>query len=374
MAFTSQSLKFWPAGWLNRRIARPAFQDWASRMPFLGRLARRDGAELFDIVQGFVRSQTLFALVSLDVPRRLMAGPVTADALALADGMDARKTALLLQAGAGIGVLKRLRDGRFAVTRKGAALIGVPGLEQMILHHGAFYRDLADPVALLRGEIETELAAFWPYVFGATGDVDPEVTREYSDLMARSQGLVALDTLRTVSLKGVRRLVDIGGGSGAFLIAVAQEYPELELELFDLPAVMPSARERVANAGLAKRINLTGGSFKDDPLPEGADAVSLVRVFYDHDDTSVRPLIAKVFAALPPGGRLIVSEPMSGGEVPDPVTDVYFAFYTLAMRTGRTRSAAEIAAYCKEAGFDQIETHSPIRSYVTSVLTAVKPD
>ena len=177
---------------------------------------------------------------------------------------------------------------------------------------------------------------------------------------------------RTVSLAGVGRLADIGGGSGAFLAEVAQAYPEMALTLFDLPAVVPSARERLQRLGLEARIDVVGGSFRDDPLPEGMDAISLVRVLYDHDDDSVAALLAKVHDALPPGGRLVISEPMSGGETPDPVTDVYFAFYTLAMRTGRTRSAATIRELCEAAGFADVKAHPPRRSFVTSVVTGVR--
>ncbi len=83
-------------------------------------------------------------------------------------------------------------------------------------------------------------------------------------------------------------------------------------------------------------------------LPQGADAISLVRVLYDHADDTVAPLLRAVHDALPPGGRVVVSEPMSGGDSPDPATDVYFSVYTLAMQTGRTRSAAEIAAHAGE--------------------------
>lgn len=360
-------------GWLNRLLARPSFQDLANRLPGVRRIARRDGAEIFQIVQGFVSSQTLFALVSLDIPERLMAGPASAEMLALATGIPSERMTLLLQAGAGIGVLKRRRDGRFGLSRKGAAMVGVPGLRQMILHHGAFYRDMGDPVALLKGEADTELARFWPYVFGATGEVDPAVTRTYSDLMAESQRMVARDTLAAVSLVGVRHLADIGGGSGAFLQEVAAAYPAIELTLFDLPQVMPSAKERIEGSGLAERIALVGGSFRDDPFPAGADAISLIRVLYDHDDTSVADLLVKVFAALPAGGRLLISEPMSGGASPDPITDVYFAFYTLAMRTGRTRSAKTIGAMCNDAGFVDIRSARPVRSYVTATMTAVKP-
>ena len=199
------------------------------------------------------------------------------------------------------------------------------------------------------------------------------MTRTYSDLMADSQRMVAKDTLSAVSLKDVEHLADIGGGSGAFLSEVALAYPELRLTLFDLPPVMPSAQERLAARGLEGRIDLVGGSFRDDPLPEGVDAISLIRVLYDHDDASVAALLAKVFDALPPGGRLVISEPMSGGAVPDPITDVYFAFYTLAMRTGRTRSAETIGKFCAGAGFESVKALRPTRSYVTSVVTASKP-
>ncbi len=374
MAYMPNTRRFARGGWVARLLARPSFQEFAGRVPGIRRIARRDGAEIFDIVQGFVRSQALFALVSLDVPERLMDGPASVDMLALATGVHKERMQILLQAGAGLGLLKRKRDGRFGLTRKGAAMAGVPGLRQMILHHGAFYRDMGDPVALLKGEAETELAAFWPYVFGARGDVDPDVTRTYSDLMAESQRLVAKDTLAAVSLAGVQKLVDIGGGSGAFLAEVARVYPDMQLVLFDLPQVMPTARERLERVGLGERIERIGGSFRENPLPAGADAMSLIRVLYDHDDASVADLLAKVFNALPPGGHLLISEPMSGGATPDPITDVYFAFYTLAMRTGRTRSVETIREMCREAGFVQVEAQRPARSYVTATVTAVKPE
>lgn len=336
-------------------------------------MARRDGAEIFEIVQGFVRSQVLFAIVALDLPERLLNGPASPEMLALNTGVAPDRMAILLQAGAGLGLLRRKRDGRFVLTRKGAAMVGVPGLRQMILHHGAFYRDLTDPVSLLKGETETELAGFWPYVFGATGEVDADVTRTYSDLMADSQMLVARDTLAAVSLADVQHLVDVGGGSGAFLSEVARAYPKMRLTLFDLPPVMPSAAERLTRLGLDERIDCVGGSFRDDPLPVGMDAISLVRVLYDHDDDSVMALLRKVFDALPEGGRLLISEPMSGGDAPDPITDVYFAFYTLAMRTGRTRSAATIQNMCAQVGFDDLKAPRAKRSYVTGVVTGRKP-
>ncbi len=362
-----------PSGWIARLAARPGFQRLASRTPGLSHLAARDGAGLFDVVQGFVRSQALFALVSLDLPRTLMAGPAGAEELSGRAGVPAERLGLLLQAGAAIGILKRRRDGRFALARRGAALCGVPGLEAMILHHAAFYRDMADPVSLLRGDADTEVAGAWPYLRGGGGAMQPRAVEAYSRLMAETQKLVAADTLRAAGLDGVRKLMDVGGGTGAFLMEVARAKPDVELSLFDLAAVGEFARERIEAAGLARRIAIHAGSFLDGPLPRGADAISLVRVLYDHDEEDVSRILGACFAALPRGGRLIVSEPMSGGDRPDPVTDVYFAFYTLAMRSGRTRSAKALARLVRRAGFGSVALPRPPRPYVTSVLTAVRP-
>lgn len=359
----------WRGGWLNRLVAWPGFQSWAARFPLTRRQARADGAALFDLVQGFVSAQVLQALVSLDVFRRLRGGALTSAALGHACDVPAERMQVLLQAGSALGLLKRRRDGRFALARKGAALMGVPGLEAMIRHHGAFYEDLRDPVALLRGDAsDTQLAQFWPYVFG--GEIAPADAAIYSDLMAQSQKLVAQDTLDAVSLKGVSHLMDVGGGTGAFVTAVAAKWSHLNFTLFDLPQVVADAP--AALGALAPRVSIAPGSFRDDPLPEGADAISLIRVLYDHSDDTVRALLSKVHAALPAGGRLIISEPMGGGACPDRAGDVYFAFYTMAMQTGRARSAEDITQLCREAGFVDIRSKAPRRAYVTRVLTACR--
>jgi demethylspheroidene O-methyltransferase len=359
--------------WLNRLIARPDIQSLAARLHFSRGVARRDGAEIFEIVQGFVRSQVLGALIELRVLPWLMERDAYPADLAQGAGIAPERMEILLQAGAAMGLMTRRGDGRFRLSRKGAALMGVPGLEAMIRHHHVFYQDMADPVALLRGDGDTGLARFWPYVFGTEGDIPPEDAARYSDLMAQSQELVAQDTLRMIPLRGVSRLMDVGGGSGVFVSHVARRYPRMELSVFDLPEVIPDARKRLESGALDRRVICCAGSFREGPLPMGADAISLIRVLYDHDDDTVTDLLAKTYAALPPGGRLIISEPMSGGAKPDPICDVYFAFYTMAMGTGRTRSAARIAEFCEAVGFHGVRVANAPRSYVTSALSCSKP-
>lgn len=350
-----------PAGWINRLAASRGFHRLCARVPGLRRILRAEGASLFDLMQGFVRSQVLTALVESRLLHRLADAPAAPAALAVPTGLPEDRLAVLLQAGAALGLLRRGRDGRFGLARRGAAFLAVPGLEDLVRHHRVLYADLADADAFFRGTTNPALARFWPYVLG--GEAGAAEAARYSELMARTQALVAEDTLDAVPLAGIRRLMDVGGGTGAFLRAVHARAPRLALALFDLPEV-------VARAQVPPGTRLFAGSFRDGALPEGADAISLVRVLYDHDDATVAALLAAVRAALPPGGRLIVSEPMSGGARPDPQTDVYFAVYTLAMGTGRTRSAEQIATLCAAAGFSGISAKRSLRPYVTAVLTA----
>lgn len=348
-------------GLLARLALSPRFHALAERLPILRGFARREGRALFDLVSGFVQSQALLALVELRLLHILAEGPADLPALAARSGVPAERLSVLLQAGAALKLLRR-RGARWHLAPRGAAFLAVPGLEAMVRHHPVLYRDLADPAAFFRGGTEPELAAFWPYVFGPMAAQDPALARRYSALMSDSQRLVAEDTLRLADLSGARHVMDVGGGTGTFLAAVAARHPGLTLTLFDLPAVVAGARD--------PRLAVVPGSFRDDPLPRGADTITLVRVLYDHPDAVVADLLAAVHAALPPRGRLVISEPMSGGARPDPATDVYFAVYTLAMKTGRTRAPEEIARLLRGAGFCATGRARSLRPYVTSVIEA----
>ncbi|MEM8958176.1 MAG: methyltransferase, partial [Pseudomonadota bacterium] len=211
-----------PLARLAQRCAGSArFHSLVARIPVLRGLARTEGEAMMDLLAGFVNAQVLLALVELELLEALRDGPRTVEALAIRAGVPAQRMAALLQAGAALGLLVRQRGGAsYDLAPRGAALLTVPGVIPMIRHHGAFYRDMSDPVALLRGEAETELAQVWPYVFGSGAAEDPGRAAIYSQLMADSQALVAEETLAAVSFCGMRRLMDVGGGTGAFLTAV----------------------------------------------------------------------------------------------------------------------------------------------------------
>ena len=202
-------------GWLVRLALSPQFHGLAEPIPLLNRLTRREGRAVFDIVAGFVRSQVRLALVDLNILDRLADGPATLASLLLPCRVDPERLAVLLQAAA--LKLLRFRAGVWHLSPRGSALVAVPGLALMVRHHRVLYGDLSDPAAFFPGGASPQLARFWPGVFGAGGGVDRGLATQFSHLMAESQALGAGDRLRLVDLSSVRHLMDVGGGTGAFL-------------------------------------------------------------------------------------------------------------------------------------------------------------
>jgi demethylspheroidene O-methyltransferase len=346
----------------DRLLGSAGFRRLALRLPLTRGIARRETRALFDLCAGFVYSQVLAACVRLDLFALLRPGPLTPDVLAGRLDLPEKTTHRLLDAAVSLRLLARREGGRYGLGPLGAVVAGEPGIAAMVRHHEALYRDLADPIALLRAGRGEALSAYWPYAGAAdAAGLGAVSVAAYSALMAVSQPMVAAEVLAAVRFDRFRSLLDVGGGEGAFLQAVAAQHPGLRLGLFDLPAVVERARARFAASGLT--VEAAGGDFRTDPLPEGADAISLVRVVHDHDDATALALLRAVRRALAPGGTLILAEPMSDTPGAEPIGDAYFGLYLLAMGGGRPRSAARLAEMLTEAGFAAprlVRTRTPL--------------
>jgi demethylspheroidene O-methyltransferase len=356
----------------DRLLADARFQRWAAAFPLTKRVARRRAQALFDVCAGFVYSQVLFACVELGVFDILSGQPQTVAQLSRRLSLSTQATQRLLDAAASLRLVERRGSDRFGLGVLGAALLGNPGVAAMVEHHRLLYADLDDPVALLRGaRRDTALARYWPYA-GAERPValTPEQVRDYTALMSASQALIAGDVLDAYPLHGHRRLLDVGGGEGTFLIAATSRVAELEVILFDLPAVADRARTGFAAAGLSHRAEAIGGDFLLQSLPEGADIVSLVRVIHDHDDAAAFALLRNVRRALPRDGTLLIAEPMADTASAEPVGIAYFGFYLLAMGSGRPRTPHELRLLVREAGFYRIRQVATRRPMLTQVLVA----
>jgi len=358
------------AAWRDRVVASPRFQRWAARFWLTRPIARARAAGLFDLVAGFVYSQVLAACVRLDLFDLLSReGPQRADDLAPRLGMSVRAMSRLLDAAVSIRLLELRSGDRYGLGALGAPLVGHGALKAMIEHHAALYADLRDPLALLRGEgAGSAMSAYWPYAAYPTPDALPaQRVAEYSALMTASQPMVIDEVLDAYPFHRHQRLLDVGGGEGRFVAALAQRAPALDLTLFDLPPVADLARTRLAGLGLADRVRAVGGSFFDDPLPTGADIVTLVRVLFDHDDEHALAILKAARAALAPGGTVLVAEPMARTPGAHAMGDAYFGFYLLAMGRGQARSVADFRALLTAAGFvgfRPVATHLPLQAGV----------
>ncbi|MBK1648991.1 methyltransferase [Rhabdochromatium marinum] len=356
----------------DRLLASPVFQRWAADFPLTRPVAERRASDLFDLCAGFVYSQILDACVRLELFERLAERPMRPQELAAQVDLTPTAADRLLRAAVSLRLLRRRSGGRFGLGPHGAAMLGNPGIAAMVRHHRMLYRDLTDPLALLRGELpETELGRFWAYAGRAAPDAaDAGDVASYSQLMTASHGFVAEDTLDAYALKSHRCLLDVGGGEGNFLIAAGQRWPHLQLQLFDLPAVAERAAVRLGEFGLSARSQTFGGDLLRDPLPSGADIISFVRVIHDHDDDAAMVMLRAARAALPPHGTVLLTEPMAETPGAEPIGDAYFGFYLLAMGSGRPRPPRELKAMLQAAGFTKVQLRRTRRPMQTRVITA----
>ncbi len=354
----------------DRLIADPRFQQWSLRNPLTRAIARRRGRAMLDLCAGFVYSQVLLACVRLRLFEILKDGPLTSEHLAPRLDLPLDSVRRLLDAAASLGLAERRGTDRYGLGQLGAALIGNAPALALIEHQPMLYADLSDPVALLRGARKASLADYWPYsTADRPGALGGEAVAAYSALMAASQPMVAEEALAVYPIHRHSRLMDVGGGEGVFLARAAARAPDLELALFDLPAVAERAKARLNEAGMLSRAQIFGGDFLRDALPLGADVISLVRIVHDHDDASALTLLRKVRRALPAGGTLLVIEAISGQKAVEPL-DAYYGFYTLAMGRGEPRTFAEIRELLLAAGFFDarlLKTRMPV---VASVIVA----
>lgn len=355
----------------NGMLSSPHFQRWAARSVLARPIARARAGEIFDLVAGFVYSQILSAIIEAGLLRHLAEGPLTTEQISAHTDLPIEAVTRLLRAAAALRLVEPI-ESAWALGSAGAAICGNAGIVEMVTHHRLLYADLSDPLALLRrGGGGGRLAGLWHYA-EKPGTGEDSAVAAYSALMAASQPLVAQHVIDAYPFRRHRRLLDVGGGEGAFIAAVGAYAPELQLALFDLPAVGDRARARFAGAGMAGRARIHGGSFLADPLPEGYDLISLVRVLHDHDDSPAAALLRAVHTALPKGGTLLIAEPMAQTRGAEAAGDAYFGFYLLAMGSGRPRTSGEIRQMLCDAGFRKSREIPTAIPMTVRMITAVK--
>ncbi|MDZ7823518.1 MAG: methyltransferase, partial [Ahrensia sp.] len=358
--------------WRNSKIADYSFRRLSTRLPFLKRYSNAKANDLFQITAGFVHSQVLFTCVELGLFELLHQTSHSTNEIAAYLNMSADSARRLLQAAEGLNLICKTKDGDWQLADHGVVLATDHGIKAMVQHHALVYRDLADPIKLLRDPpAQTETSKFWAYVGETPGDkIKSADAVSYSELMRVSQDMVTQEVLDAYDMNGHQSLLDIGGGNGAFIEAAGARANKLQLALFDLPPVAENAKARLAFTKLGNRTTVYGGSFFDDPIPSCADCYSLIRVLYDHNDANAVRLLTNIRKSMKPGNTLIIGEPMAGPTRGAGLVAAYFGFYLLAMRSGRCRSADEISDLLRQAGFTRIATRPTNMPVVAGLVTA----
>lgn len=337
--------KNWRAGLL----ASPRFQKFCAGFWPTKFIARAKAAEVFDLCNGFVYSQVVFACVKLNLLQELQGEARTIEQIATFTNLPFEGARRLVMAAVSISVLDKRSGDRFGLGEAGAAILGNPGLQGMILHHEHFYKDLQNPVTLLSARTnDTALSNYWYYSAKEDHDANERaVMATYSDLMSETAGVLADEVLRAYRFDQHVRLMDVGGGDGAFLRKTHASAPGLKLSLLDLPTVVELAVQRLESDDIP--VTARAGNMFEDEWPDDADLITLVRVALDHDDEKVEILLRRARAALKPGGVLLLAEPMADSPK---VGFAYFGLYLWAMGSGRARSSDELRDMLHRAGFE----------------------
>lgn len=304
-------------------------------------------------------SRVLLTAVELDIFSALADRADTAAAAAVRVGAAPRAVARLLDALVVLGILSR--DGDRYVLDPGAADLLVPGRAdyQGGLRHAA---NLWNAWGTLTDAVR------------AGTSVKPK--REGAARVAhREDFIAAMDSIGTrrasvvvgsIDLTRVRRVLDVGGASGAYAMEFVCQGDGLRAAVFDLPDVLPLTRRYIQEARMADRVDTVPGDYLVDGFGEGWDLILLSNIIHINDPAENADLILRAAAALAPRGRVVIQDFVPEDDRTGPRFPVLFALNMLVnTRGGDTYTLPEIRAWTDAAGFEWLE---PVETDVPSTL------
>lgn len=163
-----------------------------------------------------------------------------------------------------------------------------------------------------------------------------------------------------VPIEGATRLLDLGGGHGAYATELCRRHADLRATVFDHPAALDVAREAAVDSGVDDRVTTRGGDYLVDDLGTGYDCCLLFNVVHGHDAATNRQLFERARNALAPGGRVVVLDQFAG-TAPTPVGAVGLAFVDLTYRLTLGTGAPDpetVGAWLTAAGFEDVDRRS----------------
>lgn len=313
-------------------------------------LKARDAAgtlpdDLNEMIRGFMPSRVVLTALELDVFSAIGDG-ATAPNVAAKLKTNERATETLLNAVTSLGLLKKT-DGRFECTpatarffRAGSKDNAQPGL----LHVANIWHGWSNL---------TEVVKSGTVAYGGRSTAG---TKDFIAAMHRNASERARLVLKSVGTDGIRRILDLGGGSGAYSIAFAKASPTVEAVILDVPEVVGLTKDYVERAGVASRVKIRPGDMLISPLDGGYDLVMLNAICHMFSPEQNKALLKRAYGALIPGGRLLIQDFILNPDKTSPRHAALFAINMLVgTKEGSAYSESEYAQWLRDAGFAGME-------------------
>jgi ubiquinone/menaquinone biosynthesis C-methylase UbiE len=326
-----------------------------------------DSRKLLEMATSFRVSCVLGAAAELDLYTALDGRAMTAGEIASKLSSDVRGMQMLLDALAALGLLDK-REQSYAVPEPMRPLLvegGSQTLLPMVRHMMCVLRSWAQLAAVVRsGKPAVRQAS----IRGSEADRAAFIAAMHSVSALGADELVG----RLLPLE-FAHLLDVGGASGTWTLALLRAVPHSTATIFDLPDALQQARERIGNTEFASRVRLAAGDFYADELPGGADLAWVSAIAHQHDRGHNRDLFGKVFRALVSGGRIGIRDMLMDPSRTRPVDGALFAVNMLVnTETGGTFTFDEFRDDLQAAGF--VDVAVKVRSEeMNSVVFARKP-
>jgi hypothetical protein len=192
-----------------------------------------------------------------------------------------------------------------------------------------------------------------------------EHARRYHQATASVGMGAARKFLREVDLTGRRKILDLGGGSGAYSIQAARQYPEIEAVVLDLPEVVVVSRDFITEHGVAERVTAEACDFTADPLPGGADVILMNSNLPQYSGEVIQAVVQKAYDALEPGGEMHICGEMVNEDWNGPLIPAMCAMHgALFQSTALPHTPTDCIGYFEAAGFQDIQ----VREFIPDIL------
>jgi len=311
-------------------------------------------SRIIELASAFYDSCVLFTASDLGVFDKLaeLEGG-SADTIAEELGLDLRATRLLMDACVAVGLVVK-EDGMYRNTPESDAFLvrGKPGDLSGAIRYN---RDVYPAWGNLAKMVQTGKPVEKPELH--LGD-DADRTRTFVMSMHGRAMWIGRALVPLLNLEGRRKLLDVGGGPGAFSVLLAKAYPELSCTVIDLPEVVKIAAELIEQQGMSARVGTLPGDYHRFEFPGGNDVVTIFGVLHQESPATIQDIFNRAHEALVPGGVIYIMDMMTDRSHTTPKFSALFAVnMALTTDTGWVFSDEELRNWLTNAGFVDTDVH-----------------